>query len=67
MTSNDHFKQLALQLSAQGIKILLDIVATTHSSVESPYRFGSPRQGESKFDFIAMLHLPGLLLAKRQQ
>ena len=62
----DRFEQLAPQLSVQGFKILLDIVATAHGelrTVEVPYTFGSRLHGESKLDSMVLDFL-GLVLAK---
>ncbi|WP_024507123.1 glycosyltransferase family 2 protein [Bradyrhizobium sp. ARR65] len=67
MIRRDRFEQLAPQLSTQGFKILLDIVATAHGklkAVEIPYRFGSRLHGESKLDSMVALDFLGLVLAK---
>jgi len=67
MIRRDRFEQLAPQLSVQGFKILLDIVATAHGKlrvVEIPYAFGSRLHGESKLDSMVALDFLGLLLAK---
>jgi dolichol-phosphate mannosyltransferase len=61
------FEQLAPQLSTQGFKILLDLVATAHGrlrSVEIPYTFGARQHGESKLDSMVALDFLGLVLAK---
>src|SRR6202171_6411305 len=53
MIRRDRFEQLAPQLSTQGFKILLDIIATARGelrTVEVPYTFGSRQHGESKLD-----------------
>src|SRR3954470_15678687 len=53
MIRRDRFEQLAPQLSTQGFKILLDVVATARGSLritEIPYSFGSRLHGESKLD-----------------
>src|SRR5215813_6832113 len=53
MIRRDRFEQLAPQLSTQGFKILLDVVATARgklSAIEIPYAFGSRLHGESKLD-----------------
>src|SRR4051795_7421558 len=50
MIRRDRFEQLAPELSIQGFKILLDIVATAHGSLrtrEIPYSFSSRLHGES--------------------
>jgi dolichol-phosphate mannosyltransferase len=67
MISRDRFEQLAPQLSTQGFKILLDIVATARGSLrvkEIPYNFGSRLHGESKLDSMVALDFLGLVLAK---
>jgi dolichol-phosphate mannosyltransferase len=67
MIRRDHFEQLAPQLSTQGFKILLDIVATAHGklrTVEVPFTFGSRLHGESKLDSMVALDFLGLVLAK---
>jgi dolichol-phosphate mannosyltransferase len=67
MIRRDHFEELAPQLSTQGFKILLDIVATARGSlriVEIPYSFGSRLHGESKLDSMVALDFLGLVLAK---
>jgi dolichol-phosphate mannosyltransferase len=63
----DGFEQLAPELSTQGFKILLDIVATARGSLrirEIPYRFGARLHGESKLDSMVALDFLGLVLAK---
>jgi dolichol-phosphate mannosyltransferase len=67
MIRRDRFEQLAPQLSTQGFKILLDIVATAQGELriqEIPYRFGSRLHGESKLDSMVALDFLGLVLAK---
>jgi dolichol-phosphate mannosyltransferase len=67
MIRRDRFEQLAPQLSTQGFKILLDIVATAEGdlrTVEIPYTFGSRQHGESKLDSMVALDFLGLVLAK---
>jgi dolichol-phosphate mannosyltransferase len=67
MIKRDRFEQLAPQLSTQGFKILLDIVATAQGNlrvVEIPYTFGSRLHGESKLDSMVALDFLGLVLAK---
>src|SRR5438477_10076427 len=67
MIRKDRFEQLAPQLSTQGFKILLDIVATARGDLrvkEIPYRFGSRLHGESKLDSTVALDFLGLVLAK---
>jgi dolichol-phosphate mannosyltransferase len=67
MIRRDRFEQLAPQLSTQGFKILLDIVATAHGklrTIEVPYSFGSRQHGESKLDSMVALDFLGLVLAK---
>jgi dolichol-phosphate mannosyltransferase len=67
MIRSDRFEQLAPQLSTQGFKILLDIVATARGSLrikEIPFTFGSRLHGESKLDSMVALDFLGLVLAK---
>ncbi len=67
MIRRDRFEQLAPQLSTQGFKILLDVVATARGdlrAVEIPYTFASRLHGESKLDSMVALDFLGLVLAK---
>lgn len=67
MIRRDRFEQLAPQLSTQGFKILLDIVATARGELrvkEVPFTFGSRLHGESKLDSMVALDFLGLVLAK---
>jgi dolichol-phosphate mannosyltransferase len=67
MIRRDRFEQLAPQLSTQGFKILLDLVATARGElrvVEVPFTFGSRLHGESKLDSMVALDFLGLVLAK---
>jgi dolichol-phosphate mannosyltransferase len=67
MIRRDCFEALAPQLSTQGFKILLDVVATAHGALrvkEIPYTFGSRLHGESKLDSMVALDFLGLVLAK---
>jgi dolichol-phosphate mannosyltransferase len=67
MIRRDRFEQLAPQLSVQGFKILLDIIATAHGemrTVEVPYTFGARLHGESKLDSMVALDFLGLVVAK---
>jgi dolichol-phosphate mannosyltransferase len=67
MIRRDRFEQLAPQLSTQGFKILLDVVATARGSlriVEVPFKFGSRLHGESKLDSMVAMDFLGLVLAK---
>ena len=67
MIRRDRFEQLAPQLSTQGFKILLDIIATAGGelrTVEVPFVFGSRLHGESKLDSMVALDFLGLVLAK---
>jgi len=67
MVRRDRFEQLAPELSTQGFKILLDVIATAHGklrTVEVPYAFGSRLHGESKLDSMVALDFLGLVLAK---
>jgi dolichol-phosphate mannosyltransferase len=63
----DRFEELAPNLSTQGFKILLDVVATAQGklrAVEIPYTFGARQHGESKLDSMVALDFLGLVLAK---
>src|SRR5437588_432626 len=67
MIRRDRFEQLAPELSTQGFKILLDIVATARGKLrvkEIPYAFGSRLHGESKLDSMVALDFLGLVMAK---
>jgi dolichol-phosphate mannosyltransferase len=67
MIRRDRFEQLAPQLSTQGFKILLDIVATARGELrvkEVPFTFGTRQHGESKLDSMVALDFLGLVLAK---
>src|SRR5882672_9969152 len=67
MIRRDRFEQLAPQLSTQGFKILLDVVATARGelrTVEVPYTFGARLHGESKLDSMVALDFLGLVVAK---
>jgi len=67
MIRRDRFEELAPQLSTQGFKILLDIVASANGTlraVEIPFTFGSRQHGESKLDSMVALDFLGLVLAK---
>src|SRR6202165_1818303 len=67
MIGRDRFEQLAPQLSTQGFKILLDVVATAPGVLrvkEIPFTFGSRLHGESKLDSMVALDFLGLVLAK---
>jgi dolichol-phosphate mannosyltransferase len=67
MIRRDSFEQLAPQLSTQGFKILLDIIATARGELrtkEVPYTFGARQHGESKLDSMVALDFLGLVLAK---
>jgi dolichol-phosphate mannosyltransferase len=67
MIRRDRFEQLAPELSTQGFKILLDVIATAHGklrTVEVPYSFGARLHGESKLDSMVALDFLGLVLAK---
>jgi dolichol-phosphate mannosyltransferase len=58
MIRRDSFEKLAPQLSTQGFKILLDIVASAHGHLrvkEIPSTFGSRLHGESKLDSMVAL------------
>jgi dolichol-phosphate mannosyltransferase len=65
------FDEIAPDLSVQGFKVLLDIVASNRASargplsiVEVPYRFRRRERGESKLNALVVFDYLGLLLAK---
>jgi dolichol-phosphate mannosyltransferase len=63
----DRFEKLAPELSTQGFKILLDIIATARGELvtkEIPFTFGTRLHGESKLDSTVALDFIGLVLAK---
>jgi dolichol-phosphate mannosyltransferase len=67
MIRRDRFEELAPQLSSQGFKILLDIVATARGGLriaELPFVFGERQHGESKLDTRVALDFAALILAK---
>lgn len=67
MIRRDRFEQLAPELSTQGFKILLDVIATAQGklrTIEIPFTFGSRQHGESKLDSMVALDFLGLVLAK---
>ena len=67
MMRRDRFEELAPQLSSQGFKILLDIVATARGDLritELPFVFGERQHGESKLDTRVALDFAALVLAK---
>jgi dolichol-phosphate mannosyltransferase len=67
MMRRDAFESLVPQLSSQGFKILLDIVATAGGAlriVELPTTFHARQHGESKLDSKIALDFAALLTAK---
>lgn len=67
MMRRDRFDSLAGQLSTQGFKILLDIVATARGRMkvsEIPFVFRERHAGTSKLDRLVMLDFAGLFLSK---
>jgi len=66
MVRRDRFEKVAQQLSHDGFKILLDLLATARNLrvAEEPYLFRAREQGESKFDLRVSLEFLGLLAAK---
>ena len=71
MIRREVFDEIAPDLSVQGFKVLLDIVASSRaptrkplSIVEVPYRFRLRQQGESKLDTLVVIDYLGLVLAK---
>ena len=67
MIRRERFEALAPQLSSQGFKILLDIVATARGTLriaELPFVFAERQHGESKLDTRVALDFAALVLAK---
>jgi dolichol-phosphate mannosyltransferase len=67
MMRRDAFEALVPQLSSQGFKILLDIVATARGTlriVELPTTFHARQHGESKLDSKIALDFAALVTAK---
>lgn len=67
MMRRESFDPLAGRLSADGFKILLDIVLTSRGGLriaEEPYVFAERAHGESKLDAQVALDFLGLLLTK---
>ena len=67
MRRRDRFEGLAPQLSSQGCKILLDIVATARGTLriaELPFVFAERQHGESKLDTRVALDFVALIVAK---
>jgi dolichol-phosphate mannosyltransferase len=67
MLRRDAFEALAPDLSSQGFKILLDIVASARGTLriaEVPLVFRERLHGESKLDIRSALDFAGLVLAK---
>src|SRR6202049_613525 len=68
MIRRDQFEQLAPQMSTQGFKILLDVVASARGDLrvtEIPYAFGSRLDGERKRGSMVALEFFGLVRATR--
>lgn len=66
MVRRDRFEEVAPELSHDGFKILLDLLASARNLrvAEEPYLFRARERGESKFDLRASLEFLGLLAAK---
>lgn len=67
MIRRESFEKFAPQLSHEGFKILLDLLATAKSSlriVEEPYEFRSREIGESKFGLRTGLEFLGLVASR---
>jgi dolichol-phosphate mannosyltransferase len=67
MMRRERFEALSPQLSSQGFKILLDVVATARGKLriaELPYVFRERVHGESKLDSRVALDFVALLVAK---
>jgi dolichol-phosphate mannosyltransferase len=61
------FEQIAPRLTAQGFKILLDVVFSSEAPlrvIEVPFDFRARVAGESKLDVLVMTQFAGLLLDK---
>lgn len=66
-TRRDLIERIAPDLSTDGFKILLDILASAPAGLklaEIPYTFGSRQSGESKLDNRVMVDFLALILAK---
>src|ERR1700759_565337 len=67
MIRRECFEQVAPQLSTQGFKILLDVIASAQGELrikEIPFTFGSRQHGESKLDSMVALDFLRRGLAK---
>ncbi len=67
MLRRDRFVELAPQLSSQGFKIMLDIVASGKGALrinELPFIFRERQHGESKLDTLVTMDYLGLLVSK---
>jgi len=67
MIRRDAFETFAPQLSHEGFKILLDLLATAKSDlhvVEEPYEFRNRQFGESKFSLRTGLEFLGLIASR---
>jgi dolichol-phosphate mannosyltransferase len=67
MMRRSRFDAIAPKLSTQGFKLLLDIVASSPTSltiVERPFEFRPRLHGQSKLDSLVVLEFLGLILAK---
>lgn len=67
MVRREAFETFAPELSHEGFKILLDLLATAKSGlrvVEEPYEFRSRQIGESKFGLRTGLELLGLVVSR---
>lgn len=67
MVRREKAEALAPKLSAQGFKILLDLVSSADGTLkirELPFTFRERQHGESKLDTLVTLDYFGLLLAK---
>jgi dolichol-phosphate mannosyltransferase len=67
MIRQEAFEAIAPQLSSEGFKILLDILATARGTLrvtEIPYKFAPRQAGVTKLDLRNVLDFFGLLIAK---
>jgi dolichol-phosphate mannosyltransferase len=68
MLRREYLDRVVHNLSAQGFKILLDLVTATESQarvLELPFRFGIRQHGESKLDSLVIVEF-GLMLIERR-
>jgi len=67
MIRRERFEDIAPELSHEGFKVLLDLLATARGRLtvaEEPYEFRPRNSGQSKFDLRVVLEFLGLIAAK---